>query len=144
MKELKVKKVKLLFNNVITTFDRYTQEDCKLPSGLYDTTLVGALKPYQTVVCVGPQVKPEITVGSLVKINPSRYEVRSMRQDTLKASMDEHYRENVKYKFNVIELDSIPHLFIGDNDIEYVIEEWEEIEPSDSKLILPNNNIITP
>jgi hypothetical protein len=43
----------------------------------------------------------------------------------------------------VIELDHISHLLLTDQDIDFVIEEWnDEKEPEKSNIIIPERKII--
>ena len=126
-------------NYLVTTKDEYTEEDVKR-GGLMIKT-VGSLKEYQKVVAVGPMVRG-IQVGDLVCINPKRYAQYKHKPGSLK---DGVITDNpvVSYNFNVIELDHISHLLLTDQDIDFVIEEWnDEKEPEKSNIIIPERKII--
>lgn len=129
-----------MFNYLVTTKDEYTEEDVK--KGGIITKVIGSLKEYQTVVAVGPMVR-NIKVGDLVSINPKRYAMKKYEDGSLK---DGVIKENpvIKYNFNVVELDHVPHLLLTDQDIDFVITEWEDevVETSSQELILPNKKII--
>ena len=133
---IKVKKIKPLFTSVVTTMDRYT-EDVTLESGLIDTTKQqGGIKEYQTVVAVGGSVR-DIKVGDLVCINPTRFAVKQHREGTLK---DGVISDNpvIKYNFDIIEIDGKQCLLLQDRDIDFIIEEYEEVpDPTPSTLIKP-------
>lgn len=123
---LKLKKVKPLMYNLITTMDTY-EADVVDSLGLIDVTKrVGALKEYQKVVAVGPFVK-EIKEGDLVCINPIRFGVKQHKEGTLK---DGILTDNpvIKYNFDVIEINDVPHLMLRDSDISFVVEEFEVIK----------------
>lgn len=128
-----------MFNGLITTMDKYPV-DLKTASGLIDTTRAGAVKEYQKVLSVGPSVRG-IEVGDIVYINPKRYEVREHREGTLK---DGIITDNpIKgYKFEIVEINDTPCLYIFDNDVKYVaeVEEFEEnpaiIMPEAPKIVL--------
>lgn len=133
---LKVKKIKPLFTSIITTMDRYT-EDVKTASGLIDTTKQqGGLKEYQTVLAVGESVRA-VKVGNLVCVNPTRFAVKKHQAGSLK---DGIVTDNpvVQYNFDVVEMDDRQCLLLQDRDIDFVIEEWEEVpDPTPSTIIQP-------
>ena len=126
-------------NYLVTTKDEYTEDDVK-KGGLMIKT-VGSLKEYQKVVAVGPMVRG-IQVGDLVCINPKRYAQYKHKPGSLK---DGVITDNpvVSYNFNVVELDHVSHLLLTDQDIDFVIEEWnDEKEPEKSNIIIPERKII--
>ena len=138
---IKVKKIKPLFTSVVTTMDRYT-EDVTLESGLIDATKQqGGIKEYQTVVAVGGSVR-DIKVGDLVCINPIRYAVKKHQEGSLK---DGVITDNpvIRFDFPTIEMNGKQYLYLQDRDIDFVIEEFEEIsELSPQPLILPEDKKI--
>lgn len=138
---LKIKKIKPMFTSLITTMDKYEQE-VMTAGGLIDTTKqVGGLKEYQTVVAVGESVRG-IKVGDLVCINPSRFAVRKHREGSLK---DGVITDNpiTTYNFDVVEMDNKQYLLLQDRDIEFVVEEWEEVpDPKPSSIIKPSEKKI--
>ena len=136
---LNIIKIRPMANYLVTTKDEYTEEDVK-KGGLMIKT-VGSLKEYQKVVAVGPMVRG-IQVGDLVCINPKRYAQYKHKPGSLK---DGVITDNpvVSYNFNVIELDHVSHLLLTDQDIDFVIEEWnDEKEPEKSNIIVPERKII--
>ena len=136
---LNIIKIRPMANYLVTTKDEYTEDDVKR-GGLMIKT-VGSLKEYQKVVAVGPMVRG-IQVGDLVCINPRRYAQYKHKPGSLK---DGVITDNpvVSYNFNVIELDHISHLLLTDQDIDFVIEEWnDEKEPEKSNIIIPERKII--
>lgn len=131
---LKIKKIKPLFTSIITTMDKY-EKDVLTEGGLIDTTKqVGGLKEYQRVVAIGDSVR-NIEVGDLVCINPSRFAVRKHQAGSLK---DGIVTDNpiTTYNFDVVEMDNKQYLLLQDRDIEFIIEDSEEIpDPVPSKII---------
>lgn len=138
---IKIKKIKPMFNSLITTMDKY-EHDMTTKGGLIDTTKQeGALKEYQKVVAVGDSVR-NIKVGDLVCINPIRYARKKHQEGSLK---DGIITDNpvVDYNFNVVDLNDIPHLLLQDCDISFIIEDFEDIpDPKPLKLYKPKNKII--
>ena len=133
---LKIKKIKHMFNALITTMDKY-EEDVRTSGGLLDVNKQqGGLKEYQTVIAVGTTVR-DIKVGDLVCINPTRFAVKQHREGTLK---DGVISDNpvIKYNFDIIEIDGKQCLLLQDRDIDFIIEEYEEVpDPTPSTLIKP-------
>lgn len=133
---LKVKKIKPMFTALITTMDKY-EEDVRTSGGLLDVTKQqGGLKEYQTVLAVGSSVR-DIKVGDLVCVNPTRFTVKQHQAGTLR---DGVVTDNpvVKYNFDVIEMDGKQCLLLQDRDIDFIIEEYEEVpDPTPSTLIKP-------
>ena len=120
-----------MFTSIITTMDVY-DEDNFTDGGLIDVAKQrGTLKEYQKVVAIGGSVR-EIKVGDLVSINPTRFAVKKHKEGSLK---DGVISDNpvIDYHFDVVEMNDKKHLLLQDRDINFIIEEYEEVE--ESKLI---------
>lgn len=132
---LKVKKIKPMFTALITTMDKY-EKDLKI-GGLIDTTRQqGSLKEYQKVLAVGSSVR-DIKVGDVVCVNPARFAVRKHQAGSLK---DGVVTDNpvTTYNFDVVEMDGKQCLLLQDRDIDFIIEEWEDVpDPAPSPLVKP-------
>ena len=126
MSTIKIKKIKPLFNYIITTFDKYVE-----PALIAGTSIIDAnktkngVKEYQKVISVGSVVR-DIKPGDMVCINPSNYAVRKYAENTMKAGMQEYKNDVVGYNFNVVIMDDVEYLLLSDRDIDFVIEEWVE------------------
>ena len=68
-----IKKVKPLFNMLITTCNKYDSEQKIVGTELIDTTKADTVKEYQTVIAVGPSVRG-IEVGDIVVKNIMGYD----------------------------------------------------------------------
>lgn len=138
---LKVKKIKPLFTSLITTMDKYEQDKIT-DGGLIDTSKQqGTLKEYQTVLAVGDSVR-NIKVGDLVCVNPSRFAVRKHEKGSMR---DGIITDNpvVGYNFDIVEMDGKNCLLLQDRDIEFIIEDFEEVPDSiPSPLIQPDNTLV--
>lgn len=132
---LKINKIKPLFNRLLVTADKYERDVVK--GGVVVIT-AGTLKEYQKVLSVGSTVR-DIKEGDTVLINPTRYAVRKHNAGTLK---DGVITDNpvTSYNFNLVEVNGEVCILLYDQDIDYVIEECEEVP--DESLILPDNKII--
>lgn len=122
----KIKKIRPMFNMVITTMNEY--RDVVRDSGLIDTTRSNRLKEYQTVVAVGPQVK-DIKPGDTVFINPRRY-AKMTHKDGLKDLDANVQKTDMFYQLDIPTVDVYDRpdgscrtlLAIFDNDIEFIAE----------------------
>jgi co-chaperonin GroES (HSP10) len=143
MEELKIKKIKPLFNAIVTTMDKYTEDIVSTSGIISSTSMKGSLKPIQKVIAVGTMVR-DIVEGDLVQINPRNYAVRKHKEGSLKDGVIE---DNVVtgYRFNTIELDDVEYLYLTDRDIDYVITDYEILntESTLSNLYVPNKDIIS-
>lgn len=131
MEEMILKKVKPMFNGVITTMYTY-REECKIPgSNLLDVSKTkGTVKEYQKVLAVGDMVH-SVKVGDIVAINPIRYGRKKHQDGSLK---DGVISDNpiVEYRFNTIVINDQECLYLQDNDISFIVEEFvdSKIKPS--------------
>lgn len=129
-----VKKIKPMFTALITTMDRY-ETDNFTKSGIIDATKQkGALKEYQTVLSIGSSVR-DIKVGDLVSINPTRFAVMKHKEGSFKDGVIQD-NQVLEYKFDIIKIDNKDHLLLQDRDIEFIIEEYEEIENAPTPTII--------
>ena len=123
----KLLKVKPLFNKIITTMDTY--EEDQVSNGVIDTRKTkGSLKEYQTVIAVGTTVH-NIKEGDIVSINPTRYAVMKHNEKSMKNGI---IGDNMVmgYKFNTITINDKEHLMLYDQDIDFIVEECEDVEDS--------------
>lgn len=138
---LKVKKIKPMFTALITTMDKY-EHDMMVGAGLIDVTKrEGSLKEYQRVLAVGSSVR-DIKVGDLVWVNPTRFGVKKHKEGSLK---DGVITDNpiITYNFDVVEMDGKQCLLLQDRDIDFIIEEFEEVpDPAPSTIIQPEKKLI--
>jgi len=116
--------------------DKY-EHDERTASGLLDVTKQqGGLKEYQRVLAIGSSVR-DIKVGDLVCVNPTRFAVKQHQAGSLKDGVVTD-NPTIKYNFDVVEMDGKQCLLLQDRDIDFIIEEYEEIpDPEPSPLIKP-------
>lgn len=129
-----LKKVKPLFNRVVTTMDCY-EEDQLTTGGLVDSRKQkGTMKEYQTVVAVGDTVK-SVKEGDVVCINPTRYAVMKHEDKSLKNGV---IGDNlvIGYKFNTITIDGKEHLMLYDQDIDFIVVDSKEAEDPVTPIII--------
>ena len=134
-----IKKVKPMFNGLITTMNKYDNDIKVRGTDLIDSSRASTVKEYQTVVAVGPMVRG-IEVGDTVFINPKRYAVMKHKPGSLQ---DGVIKDNpvVGYNFDIVEIDGVEHLYLQDSDIKCVaeVEEFNEapliITENDKKML---------
>lgn len=116
-----------MFTGVITTAYVYS-EDVRSESGLYlgGTKMAGSMNPYQWVKFVGPMATG-IKVGDIVKINFRRYELPSHVPGRIEDNIQKDNYSST-YEIPCIEIDGQQYLNLQNNDIEFVVTEWEGVE----------------
>lgn len=131
---INIKKIRPMFTALVTTMNKY-EEDAVNSSGIIEANKQqGGLKEYQEVLAIGDSVRG-IKVGDLVCINPSRFGVKKHKDGSLK---DGVITDNpiITYNFDVVVIDGKQCLLLQDRDIEFVVEEYEEIKPTASSPII--------
>ena len=138
---IKVKKIKPMFTALITTMDLY-EVDGVTKGGLIDSTKQkGTVKEYQKVVAVGDSVRG-IKVGDLVCIDATRFAVRKHKDNSIKTDI-EGGNPVLEYRFDIVEMDGKNYMLLQDRDIQFIIEEYEEVEePKQSSLVQPPSIIV--
>lgn len=122
---LKLKKIKPLFNRIITTAEVY-ETDQYTANGILDSSKTkGTLKEYQRVVAIGSTVR-DLKEGDLVYIDPTRYMVTKHKDKSLKNNIigDEIV---VGYRFNTLLMNDKKYLELYDQDIKFIVEDSEEV-----------------
>nr|DAI06020.1 MAG TPA: co-chaperonin [Crassvirales sp.] len=121
-----IKKVKPMFDGLVTTMNRYDSNTKVRGTDIIDSSKAGSVKEYQTVIAVGPMVRG-IEVGDTVFINPKRYAVMKHKPGSLQ---DGVIKDNpvIGYNFDIVEIDGVEHLYLQSSDIKFVaeVEEFDE------------------
>lgn len=111
------RKIKPTVNHIVTTMDRYEDDDEKLIVDIKES--LGVVKDIQKVIAVGPLVR-DIKVGDYVRICPDRY-------IKVKHSLAEELNDKemqVSINFPIVDLEDGRYLFLYESDVDYVIEEF--------------------
>lgn len=134
-----IKKVKPMFNGLITTMNRYSSNIKVKGTELIDTSKSNSIKEYQTVVAVGSTVRG-IEVGDTVFINPKRYAVMKHKAGTLE---DGVIKDNpvIGYNFDIVDINGVEHLYLQDSDIKFIAE-VEEFDESPALVTEKHNTLI--
>lgn len=123
----KVKAVRPLFTGVITTAKKFVGDQAtKKGSVIVDTRKMdGTLNYYQTVVSVGSTVR-DLKEGDIVKINFSRYAKAKHTPGAIDEATNKQF-DNLSwdYEIPIIVIEDVEYLFIQDQDIEYIVTDYE-------------------
>lgn len=134
--EIKIKKIKPMFISIVTTCDRYTEDSTIGESVVLDAKkTAGAYKSYQKVIAVGDAVR-NVKVGDIVEINPSRYIRRKYDDNSIRNDLVEN--PTMYVDIPMVYLNDEGYFLIQENDVSYVIEEYEIIDDT------PKVNLIKP
>ena len=123
----KVKKIRPLFTGVVTTAKKYVGDQHADVNGLILDTrrMDGSLNPYQTVISVGSMIK-DLKEGDIVKINFKRYAKAKHTPGAIDEAENKQFDNmSITYEIPMVVLDEQECLFIQNNDIEYVVEDYE-------------------
>lgn len=129
---LVIKKVTTLMNKIVTTAEVFETDVTQNGLIIYHK---GSVKPYQTVVSVS-EFNKFVKVGDLVVINPKNYTKKKFGDNTIRDDMDANPKEGVYIP--TLDIDGKTHFLITDNDIDYIIDDYEEVPD------VPVNKIVTP
>ena len=127
---LNIKKIRPLFTKIVTTLDRYEEDQTTKGGLVVAKKQAGSVKEYQRIVAVGSN-PAGLKVGDIVMINPARYAVMKHKQGSLKDGVIED-NPVLGYNLPIIELDGVPHLLLETQDVDFVIEEYEDDTPEET------------
>ena len=121
----KIKSIRPLFTGVVTTATMIEGE-VKTSGGLIldVTRMDGTLNQFQTVVSVGKMVT-DVKPGDIVCINFKRYKLVKQLPGTIGENNVQKSDMQGDYAIPYIFLDGKKHLLIQNNDIEFVVEDYE-------------------
>ena len=137
---IKINKIKPMFTSLLVTMDKY--DDYKVTdSGLLDASRqAGSLKEFQKVVAVGSTVR-DINVGDVVWVNPTRFAVMKHKKGSLQDGVIGD-NQVLEYKFDTIKMGDADYLLLQDRDIDFIVEEYEEIEDAPPSTIIKVPTIV--
>lgn len=134
-----IKKIRPVFNCILTTMDTYTDEELKV-GGIIDAGKAKmSIKEHQTVIAVGSTAR-EVKAGDIIKINPERYKVRKYKDNSIKNDINT-FNPVEYFQFRTVTVEGKKYLLLYDSDVDYIVEEYENQEPQPD-IIVPNNDII--
>lgn len=128
---LKIKSIKPMHTKLVTTAERYNENATS--NGLI-LKAAGSVKEYQKVIAVGSMVR-DIKVGDIVMINPTKY----MKKQFSDNSLREDFVDNPVISVNIptVEMDGVPYFILeSGTDIDYIIDDYEEVPDTPSSTII--------
>lgn len=135
---LKLKKIRVPFNHVLTTKDVYDAD-------VYEDGMIvktkGTVKEYQKVITVGNTVKV-CSPGDVVMIDPKRYSVMQHKDGE---NWNGVVKDNpvVAYNIPIVQLDGKDCMLIFDTDVQLILDEYEEDYDTSGLYVAPNPVIVS-
>jgi len=136
MKILNIKKATPIFSGIITTCNRYSEEESKHGS-IIDTSKLNQVKDIQEIVSSSEQARARgLNNGDILSISFDRYKKSKQvkKQNSIMGDIDEHYDKTLYYDIPVILLDYKEHLLIDISDVTLKIDEHEYITEGEGLL----------
>lgn len=138
---IKLIKITPMNTAIITTADTYGE--VKTASGIIDNSKSGTLKEFQKVLSIGNMIRV-VKIGDLVCINPNRYAVHKFNKGQTRELVEE-FNPVIRYNFNFMEINDEICIKFQEDDVDFVVNEFEEVEdipepaiiPQGTQLILP-------
>ena len=127
MSKLKLKEIKPLNNQIITTADTYREAELS-EAGIYIDIrkIEHAYKFHQTVLAVGPNVR-QLKVGDIIMIDPTRYVVPEHPEDEDSIRGIVKVRNtHTKISFPILEIGGVERMLLNDSDAAFVILDYKE------------------
>lgn len=119
----KIKKIRPMFNHILTTMDRYEVEQDALTGIISAKAATATVKEYQTVIAAGPNARVE--VGDVVCINPKNYARVEQKKQPWDGVGDIKHQAVVRYDFPVVTIDDKDYMLLYDSDIDFIVEDYE-------------------
>lgn len=129
MKILKLKKIKPLNTQILLSNEKYDEDGGALGNGLIlDSRKVkGMAKLYQKVIDVGPLVR-YVKPGDYVQINPTRYiKVEHPEDEDSIRGIVKVRNDYSKFYLPTITINGEDLILIYEQDIDFIIEDFEEV-----------------
>ena len=136
-KKIEIKTLTPMFNMILTSACRYTEDEVKTAGGLIDLSKEDQpVKEFQEVLAVGPNVK-DLKVGDFVCLNFNRYK-RPIHNDQDAANKIKGDKITFEYLFDSVVVDNVQMLRLYDSDVVYKINSYKEVK----QILIPDKKII--
>ena len=136
-KKIEIKTLTPMFNMILTSACRYTEDEVKTAGGLIDLSKEDQpVKEFQEILAVGPNVK-DLKVGDFVCLNFNRYK-RPIHNDQDAANKIKGDKITFEYLFDSVVVDNVQMLRLYDSDVVYKINSYKEVK----QILIPDKKII--
>lgn len=129
MNDLKLKKIKPINSQILTTADKYEEDGHMELKGaiIHQAKMKGTVKLYQKVLAAGSLCR-YVKEGDVIQINPIRYVHidHPEDEDSIRGVVTVR-NDYSKYSLPTIKIDGETRLLINEQDVEYIIEDYEEV-----------------
>ena len=126
---LKIKKIKPMFNQILTTAWKYGETETLSKNGLLLDLKKkeGNYKLYQKVLAVGPTVR-DIKVGDVVQFDVIKFIVPEHKEDSNSLrEMTHHVRNSyTQVELPVIEVNDEECILTHESAVEFILEDYED------------------
>ena len=142
MKVLNIKKATPTSSQIITTADKYTEEEC-MQNGILDTTKLGVIKDLQKIVASSKMSSDRgFNEGDYVLLDFKRYARPIQSKNSIKDTMDEHYETNVSFQIPSITINSVEHLLLDFGDVSLKVDAFDWVDEAGEDLITGDEIIL--
>ena len=125
---LKIKKLTPVYTKILVTCDKYTE-----PEKIDNTDIIDPakakimIKKYQRVLAVGNMVRL-VVPGDIIAINPMKYAKfkQVAQKNSLREDVQQYKKEIVGFDFPTMEVDGEEVMLLEENDILYIINDYED------------------
>ena len=139
MKVLNIKKATPTSSQIITTADKYTEDEC-MQNGILDTTKLGVIKDLQKIVSSSKMASDRgFNEGDFVLLDFKRYAKQIQSKNSIKDTMDEYYENNVSFQIPSITINSVDHLLLDFGDVSLKVDEFDWVDEIQEEI--GDNNI---
>ena len=127
MKELILKEIQPLNSQILTTANKYENENKLEQKGqiLKLKEMPGEYKHFQTILAVGPQVR-QVKPGDVIEIDPSAYIVYEHPEDEKSIRGIVKVRNVGHVELPIIEIDGEERCLLQERDARYIIKSYIE------------------
>lgn len=127
MKELILKEIQPLNSQILTTANKYENENKLEQKGqiLKLKEMPGEYKHFQTILAVGPQVR-QVKPGDVIEIDPSAYIVYEHPEDEKSIRGVVKVRNVGHVELPIIEIDGEERCLLLERDAKYIIKSYIE------------------
>jgi hypothetical protein len=136
MKVLNIKKATPMFTGIITTCDRYTEDECK-HGAIIDSAKLNQIKDIQKIISLSESSKSRgLSEGMILSLSFERYKKNKnvKKANSIANDIDEHYGKEMYYELPTMLLDYKEHLLLDISDISMIIDDYEYITEGEGFL----------
>lgn len=136
MKILNIKKATPMFTGVITTCDRYSEDECR-HGVIIDNSKLNQIKDIQKVISISEGAKARgVKEGDTLSLSFDRYRKSKnvKKENSLANDFDENWGKEAYYELPTMMIDFKEHLLMDVSDISMIIDDYEYVTEGEGIL----------